>query len=66
MVIAEALIKSNSFRLDDVKRNIASVDYPGITGNINFDTKGDLTAPAITLHTFINSRKSVVDVIRIK
>ena len=39
-------------------------DYPGVTGSISFDEKGDIRNGALTLYTFRNGQRDVISVVR--
>jgi branched-chain amino acid transport system substrate-binding protein len=40
------------------------ISYPGVTGTIKFDPKGDIKDGALTLYTFKGGKKTKIDVIR--
>jgi branched-chain amino acid transport system substrate-binding protein len=52
MVIADAIIRSNSINPELIKKTISSVSYNGVTGLIEVDSKGDLKNPSISLFGF--------------
>lgn len=40
-----------------------TTDYPGVTGNISFDQKGDIKNGALTLYTYKNGAKDKLEVV---
>lgn len=40
-----------------------TTDYPGVTGNISFDQKGDIKNGALTLYTYKNGAKNKLEVV---
>jgi branched-chain amino acid transport system substrate-binding protein len=52
MVLADAMKRANSVDPKVFTPFIAKADYKGVTANIAFTAKGELTTPAVTLYTF--------------
>jgi branched-chain amino acid transport system substrate-binding protein len=38
--------------------------YPGVTGTISFDAKGDIKNGALTLYTYHSGKRDVIEVVR--
>ena len=52
MVLADAMKRANSVDPKVFTPFLAKTEYKGVTANIAFTAKGELTAPAVTLYTF--------------
>jgi branched-chain amino acid transport system substrate-binding protein len=52
MVLADAMKRANSVDPKVFGPLIAKTEYKGVTANIAFTAKGELTTPAVTLYTF--------------
>lgn len=52
MVLADAMKRANSVDPKVFGPFIAKTEYKGVTANIAFTAKGELTTPAVTLYTF--------------
>ena len=52
MVLADAMKRANSVDPKVFGLLIAKTEYKGVTANIAFTAKGELTTPAVTLYTF--------------
>ncbi|WP_010461204.1 branched-chain amino acid ABC transporter substrate-binding protein [Acidovorax radicis] len=52
MVLADAMKRANSVDPKVFAPFIAKTEYKGVTANIAFTAKGELTTPAVTLYTF--------------
>lgn len=52
MVLADAMKRANSVDPKVFTAFIGKTDYKGVTANIAFTPKGELTAPAVTLYTY--------------
>lgn len=52
MVLADAMKRANSVDPKVFTTFIGKTDYKGVTANIAFTPKGELTAPAVTLYTY--------------
>ncbi len=52
MVLADAMKRANSVDPKVFTPLIGKTDYKGVTANIAFTAKGELTAPAVTLYTY--------------
>jgi len=63
-VIVDAMKRANSIDAPKVLAAMPFTDYNGVIGHIAFDDKGDLKGGAITLYNFKDSKKAVLDVVR--
>ena len=52
MVLADAMKRANSVDPKVFNAFISKTDYKGVTANIAFTSKGELTTPAVTLYTY--------------
>lgn len=52
MVLADAMKRANSVDPKVFTPFLTKTEYKGVTANIAFTAKGELTAPAVTLYTF--------------
>ena len=52
MVLADAMKRANSVDPKVFTPFLAKTEYKGVTANIAFTTKGELTTPAVTLYTY--------------
>src|SRR3989344_2202401 len=52
MVLADAMKRANSVDPKVFTPFLAKAEYKGVTANIAFTAKGELTTPAVTLYTF--------------
>ena len=52
MVLADAMKRANSVDPKVFTPFLAKTEYKGVTANIAFTAKGELTTPAVTLYTF--------------
>jgi len=52
MVLADAMKRANSVDPKVFAPFLAKTEYKGVTANIAFTAKGELTTPAVTLYTF--------------
>ena len=65
MLIADAMMKSNSINPEIVRKAISDISYDGVTGFIEFDSKGDISNPSISVFTFRNSKRTLDGVLRV-
>ncbi|KQQ87896.1 branched-chain amino acid ABC transporter substrate-binding protein [Massilia sp. Leaf139] len=64
MVMAAAMQKANSVEPAKYLPELKKINYKGVTGQIAFDTSGDINNGALTLYTFKGGKRSKMDVIR--
>ena len=63
-VIVEAMKRANSTDRAKILSAMPATDYSGISGNILFDTKGDLKNSAISLFRFKGGSKTLLSIMR--
>ncbi len=64
MIIATAMQNAKSTDPAKFTPEIAKIHYAGITGNIAFDSNGDLIDPAMTLYTYRGGKQTKMEVVR--
>jgi branched-chain amino acid transport system substrate-binding protein len=64
MIFASAIIASGSHDPRRYLPFLRNINYKGITGEIRFDSKGDIINGPLTLYTYKNGRRSEISVIR--
>jgi len=65
MVMADAMVKAGSADPKAYLPVLAkTANYPGVTGSISFDEKGDLKNAALTLYTYKGGKKESMGVVR--
>ena len=52
MVLADAMKRANSVDPKVFTPFLAKTEYKGVTANIAFTPKGELTTPAVTLYSY--------------
>ena len=57
MVLADAMKHANSVDPKVFNAFISKTEYKGVTANIAFTSKGELTTPAVTLYTYKDGRR---------
>jgi len=57
MVLADAMKRANSVDPKVFNAFISKTEYRGVTANIAFTSKGELTTPAVTLYTYKDGRR---------
>ena len=57
MVLADAMKRANSVDPKVFNAFISKTEYKGVTANIAFTSKGELTTPAVTLYTYQDGRR---------
>lgn len=62
MVMAEAMKKANSADPAKYLPMLAKTNYKGITGNIQFDAKGDVKDGTLTLYTYKAGKREILTV----
>jgi branched-chain amino acid transport system substrate-binding protein len=64
MTMVEAMKKAGSAEPAKYLPELAKTHYKGVTGNIAFDTKGDIKDGALTLYTYKDGKRSLLTVTR--
>jgi branched-chain amino acid transport system substrate-binding protein len=64
MVMAHAMQQAKSAEPAKYLPALKAINYQGVTGNIQFDAKGDLKDGALTLFTYKGGKKTKMDVIK--
>ena len=64
MVMAEAMAKAGSAEPAKYLPVLANISYKGVTGNIAFDSKGDIKNGALTLYTFRGGQRAELAIVR--
>jgi branched-chain amino acid transport system substrate-binding protein len=64
MVMAQAMKNANSADPAKYLPELQKIKYQGVTGNIQFDPKGDIKDGALTLFTYKGGKKTKMDVIQ--
>ena len=64
MVMAAAMQKAGSAEPTKYLPELKKIAYRGVTGDIRFDSKGDIENGALTLFTYKDGKKAKLDVIR--
>lgn len=62
-IIVDAMKRANSTDPTKVLAEMASTDYHGVIGETAFDSRGDLKHGAISLYTYKNGKKLLLDVV---
>jgi branched-chain amino acid transport system substrate-binding protein len=63
-VIADAMKRANSTKPDAILAAMPATNFAGLIGPIAFDAKGDMKEGVITLYSFGNKKKEVLDVLK--
>jgi branched-chain amino acid transport system substrate-binding protein len=63
-VIIDAMKRANSTDPAKILAMMPSTDYKGVSGEITFDAKGDLTHGVISLYDYRNGKKTLIDVVK--
>jgi branched-chain amino acid transport system substrate-binding protein len=64
MVIVDAMKRANSTSSAAILAEIPKTNYAGLTGQIQFDAKGDLKQSSITLNQYKDGKISTLDVVK--
>ena len=64
MVIVDAMKRANSSDPKNILEALPKTAYKGLIGNIAFDDKGDMKEATITLYNFKDSKKTVLDIVK--
>ena len=65
MVLADALLRAGSAAPEELLRALAQTrGYPGVTGTIGFDERGDRVAPAVSLFTYRDEQRVLLRTLR--
>jgi branched-chain amino acid transport system substrate-binding protein len=63
-VVIDAMKRADSIDPAKILEKMPSTAYQGVIGNIAFDPKGDMKEAMITLYSYANKKKSVLDVVK--
>ncbi|GAB2897834.1 branched-chain amino acid ABC transporter substrate-binding protein [Paraburkholderia jirisanensis] len=63
-VVVDAMKRANSTDPAKILAMMPSTDYKGVSGEITFDAKGDLTHGVISLYDYRNGKKMLIDVVK--
>ncbi|AKJ70111.1 branched-chain amino acid ABC transporter substrate-binding protein [Pandoraea thiooxydans] len=61
-IIVDAMKRANSTDPAKILAAMPATNYDGVIGNVQFDSKGDLKQPVITLYDYKDGKKTVLDV----
>ena len=65
MALADALLRAGSAAPEELLRALAQTrGYPGVTGTIGFDERGDRVAPAVSLFTYRDEQRVLLRTLR--
>ncbi|HJV74381.1 MAG TPA: branched-chain amino acid ABC transporter substrate-binding protein [Noviherbaspirillum sp.] len=64
MVMAEAMKKANSAEPAKYLPELGKANYKGVTGNISFDSKGDMKNGTLTLYTYKDGKRDMIAVVK--
>ncbi len=64
MIMASAMKKANSIDPKSYLPELKRISHSGVTGKIEFDDKGDLKAPTMTIYTFNGPKRETIAVIK--
>ena len=64
MVMVEAMKKANSAEPAKYLPELAKIKYKGVTGNIEFDNKGDIKNGTLTLYTYKGGKREQLAVVK--
>ena len=64
MVIVDAMKRANSSDPKMILEALPKTAYKGLIGNVVFDEKGDMKEATITLYNFQDSKKTVLDIVK--
>ncbi|GAB3541133.1 branched-chain amino acid ABC transporter substrate-binding protein [Noviherbaspirillum agri] len=64
MVMAEAMKKADSADPKKYLPELAKINYKGVTGNIAFDSKGDIKNGTLTLYTYKDGKREQLAVVK--
>jgi branched-chain amino acid transport system substrate-binding protein len=65
MLVGDAVRRAGSAAPADVRQALAQTrDYPGLTGPIGFDAKGDVLGPAVSLYTYRGEQRVLLRTVR--
>lgn len=63
-VMVEAMVKAGSADPAKYLPTLQKINYPGVTGTVAFDDKGDIRNGALTLYTFKGGQRQELGVVR--
>ncbi|TAL56526.1 branched-chain amino acid ABC transporter substrate-binding protein [Pandoraea sp.] len=61
-IIVDAMKRANSTDPAKILAAMPATNYDGVIGNVQFDSKGDLKQPVITLYDYKDGKKTVLDI----
>lgn len=64
-IIIDAMKRANSVDSKKILAAVPSTQYNGVIGKISFDAKGDLTHGSISIYTYKDKKKVLVDEVRL-
>jgi branched-chain amino acid transport system substrate-binding protein len=64
MVMVEAMKKANSAEPAKYLPELAKIKYKGVTGDIEFDAKGDMKHGTLTLYSYKGGKRDQLAVVR--
>jgi branched-chain amino acid transport system substrate-binding protein len=62
-VIVDAMKRANSTNADKILEQMPNTNLKGIIGNISFNSKGDMKDGVVTIYSYINKTKTVLDTV---
>jgi branched-chain amino acid transport system substrate-binding protein len=66
MVIVDAMKRANSTDAKDILATMPTTNYSGLTGQIAFDSKGDLKESFITLNQYKDKKIGTLQVMKMQ
>ena len=64
MTMVDAMQKANSVEPAKYLPELAKISHKGVTGNIEFDARGDIKGGTLTLYTFKAGKRDQIAVVR--
>ncbi|MNN74300.1 Receptor family ligand binding region [compost metagenome] len=62
--VVDAMQKAKSWESAKYLPELAKINYQGVTGNIAFDTKGDIKDGTLTLYTYRGGKRTELAVVK--
>jgi branched-chain amino acid transport system substrate-binding protein len=63
-IIVAAMKRANSADPAKILAAMPSTDYSGVTGEIQFDSRGDLKQGVVSLYRYDAAKKTLIDVVK--
>ena len=63
-IIVDAMKRANSTDPAKILAAMPSTDYKGVIGETQFDSKGDLKTPVISLYHYADGKKTLLDIVK--